>query len=340
MKKLFFFACIIIAIIQTVNAQTINVQGTIKDEKGIALPFVFVQEKQSKSAIYTDSLGNFNISVNSPSTLQFSLNGYGDTSIEFNTNTSLQVVLKYDESVKNNVSKNVRSSNTNVAVSDAFSGHTYLASANNAAYNEGSQMQFNGGTFPIAKEKEETHGSRYYYKGWANGYVINTEGKKINNAALLFNYNKVTGDLLLTHDQKTAIIVNRDQIKSFTLFDATNKEHIFKIIPAIDEVHFAEVLADGSKYKIYKLTKTKFIPANYTTNGLVSSGNSYDEYADGNTYYLVTANNQVQKLTLKRKAIKQAFENDENKVDTFFSKNNSGNIDDQFLKDLGDYMNQ
>jgi hypothetical protein len=340
MKKLFFFACTMVAIVQTANAQSINVQGTIKNEKGNALPFVFVQEKQSKSAIYTDSLGNFNITVNSPSTLQFSLNGYGDTSIGVNTNTSLQVVLQYDRSAKNNVSKNVRSSNTDVAVSDAFSGHTYLASANNAAFNEGSQMQFNGGSFPIAKEKEETHGSRYYYRDWANGYVINTEGKKINNAALLFNYNKVTGDLLLTHDKKTAIIVNRDQVKSFTLYDATKKEHRFEMIPAIDAVRFVEVLTDGSKYKIYKLTKTKFIPSNYTTNGLVSSGNSYDEYADENTYYLLTANDQMQKLALKRKAIKHAFENDENKLDAFFSKNNSGNIDDQFLKDLGDYMNQ
>ena len=61
---------------------------------------------------------------------------------------------------------------------------------------------------------------------------------------------------------------------------------------------------------------------------------------DENTYYLVPANNQLQKLTLKRKAIKRVFENDENKLDAFFSKNNSGNIDDQFLKDLGDYMNQ
>jgi hypothetical protein len=201
-------------------------------------------------------------------------------------------------------------------------------------------MQFNGGAFPVAKEKEETHGSRYYSKDWGNGYVINTEDKKINNAALLFNYNKVTGDLLLTHDKKTAIIVNRDQIKSFTLYDATNNEHTFEIIPQIDEAHSVEVLVNGDKYKIYKLTKTKFIPSNYTTNGLVSSGNSYDEYADENTYYLLAANNQMQKLTLKRKVIKHAFGNDENKADTFFSKNNSGNIDDQFLKDLGNYMNQ
>jgi iron complex outermembrane receptor protein len=120
MKRLFSFVCTIVAIVQTVNAQTINVQGTIKNEKGIALPFVFVQEKQSKSAIYTDSLGNFNISVNSPSTLQFSLNGYGDTSIGVNKNTSLQVVLRYNGSSKNKVTGDPRRLNSDVSISDAF----------------------------------------------------------------------------------------------------------------------------------------------------------------------------------------------------------------------------
>lgn len=50
--------------------------------------------------------------------------------------------------------------------------------------------QFNGGTFPIARKREETHGCRYYYKDWSKGYVMNMHGRKISDAALLFNYNK------------------------------------------------------------------------------------------------------------------------------------------------------
>ena len=49
-----------------------------------------------------------------------------------------------------------------------------------------------------------------------------------------------------------------------------------------------QVLSAGSKYKIYKLTTTKFIKSDMETNGLVSSGNPYDEYADEITYYVLT----------------------------------------------------
>jgi len=326
-----------VSISQFLIAQKTAITGLIKNEKGMPIPFVLVKDQENNSAVFSDSLGNFTINITPGSSLFVSSKGYKDEILKIGEQNNFQVVLKYADIEKTKTNN----SNIDYTSRDAFSGQTNTVSTyNTSSAVEGGEIKFNGASFPIAREKEETHGNRYYNKDWSNGYVINTQGKQINNAGLLFNYDKVSGDLLLTHDQKTAIIVNRNQIKSFTLYDVNKKEHRFEIIPAIDAVRFVEVLTDGSKYKIYKLTKTKFIPSNYTTNGLVSSGNSYDEYADENAYYLLTANDQMQKLALKRKAIKHAFENDENKLDAFFSKNNSGNIDDQFLKDLGDYMNQ
>lgn len=338
MKQFVYIFLSLVTLTPFVHAQ-INVTGTVKNEKGIFLPFVFVQEKQIKSGTFTDSAGNFNIKVNPNASLLFSLKGYADTTINVNADENLMIVLRNDGSLKNNSSAANRNLNQDVLVSDAFSGHMNTVSSYNTAYNEGGQMQFNGSTFAIAREKEETHGSRYYYKDWAKGYVINNRKQKISNPSLLFNYNKVTGDLLLTHDKKTAIIVDRDQINSFTLYDAIDREHTFEMIPQIDKVHFAEVLVNGDKYKLYKLTKTKFMPSNFTTNGIVSSGNSYDEYADGNIYYLISADGQIQKLEMKQKTIKRAFEKDEKKLQEFLSNNNSREIDESFLKDMVIYMN-
>ena len=101
-----------------------------------------------------------------------------------------------------------------------------------------------------------------------------------------------------------------------------------------------QVLAAGSKYKIYKLTTTKFIKSDETTNGLVSSGNPYDEYADENTYYVLNVqSNQVQKLALKKKSMKEIFGNEGNKLNTFLTEHSADSFDDHFLKSLGSYVN-
>lgn len=325
------------AVTHVIKAQTITINGTIKNEKAMPVPFALVQDKVSNSAVYSDSTGNFSIKITPGSSLLVTSKGYKDEILKIGEKNNFQVVLKDND---DDQKSRIDNSNIDYTKNDAFSGHTNINSVyNSSSAVEGGEIKFNGASFPIAKEKEETHGSRYYFRDWVNGFVINTKGEKINNAALFFNYDKVSGDVLLSHDQKTAIVVNPDQIKSFTLYDVTKNQHTFEIIPAVDKAFFAEVLSNGSKYKIYKLTKTKFIPSDYFTNGLVTRGNSYDEYADENTYYLFNANNQMDKLSLKQKAIKQAFKDDEIKLNAFFSLNKSRNIDDKFLEDLGDYMN-
>jgi len=47
----------------------------------------------------------------------------------------------------------------------------------------------------------------------------------------------------------------------------------------------------------------------------------------------------VQKIALKKKAIKEAFAADEDKVTAYF-KTNDSDIDENYLHDLGDYMNR
>lgn len=75
--------------------------------------------------------------------------------------------------------------------------------------------------------KEATVGSPYLFDKWVKGSVINKNDALISNPSYLFNFNKMTGTLLVTKDQKTYIEVDNYIIKSFTL---TNEQGVIYIV--------------------------------------------------------------------------------------------------------------
>lgn len=189
--------------------------------------------------------------------------------------------------------------------------------------------------------KENTKGSRYLFDDWAKGYVTDDKGNAINSENYTFNYDKIGGTLLLSQDKQTAIAVDKEHVKNFVVYNKADKVMAFEYAPAIDATHYCEVLATGAKYKIYKLTKTKFIKADYKNDGISSSGNKYDEYVDEPVYYVIDVKTPApQKISLKTKAIKQAFAADADKVKTFFADHKDDDIDESFLSALGDFLNQ
>ena len=79
----------------------------------------------------------------------------------------------------------------------------------------------------------------------------------------------------------------KKEIGTFTLTDG-KQEYTFEPVDIINPLQFFAVLAKNDKYALYKLIKTKFIKADYHTNGLSESGNTYDEYKDEADYYIVS----------------------------------------------------
>jgi len=210
---------------------------------------------------------------------------------------------------------------------------------NNYVYG-GGVRNYTGSLLPVFSYKEETKGSRYLLGEWAKGSVVNADNSTFDNPGYLYNYDKMEGGLLMTGDKQSAIEVDKAQIKSFTVYVDKENPFVFENVPPVDNTHFVQVICTGDKYKIYKLTKTKFVKSNYHTNGLVSSGNPYDEYVDEDSYFVLKAGNQVQKLGLKKKSVKDVFASEAEKVKKFFSENNGDIINDNFLKNLGDYLNK
>jgi len=204
----------------------------------------------------------------------------------------------------------------------------------------GGTRNYTGSLLPVFSQKEETKGSRYLFNEWAHGSVVNADNSAFNNSGYLYNYDKMEGGLLMTGDKQSAIEVDKAKIKSFTVYIDKDKPIVFENVPPVDNAHFVQVISAGTKFKIYKLTKTKFVKSNYHTDGLVSSGNPYDEYVDEDSYFVLTAGNEMKKLNLKKKSVKEVFASEGEKVNKFFSENNSDTINDDFLKSLGDYLNK
>ena len=331
-KTLILTLIVSLYFITFVNAQELKVNGTVKDMNGNSVSLAFVQDKKNNKATRTDSTGKFSLVTTPNSKLYVSSTGYKPRVIDVKGKEDIVVILTVDKN-DNTVDNKAPAPGT----ANSFSDYTGVA-ASGTIYGNGGFA--NGVLIPVFKYTEATRGRRYLFSDWVSGYVVSPEDSVYKNPKYGFNYDKISGALLLTQDKSNAIEIDQARIKSFTLFDELNREEVFEYVPEVNKTHYPQVLASGSKYKIYKLTITTFVKNNYRSDGMTSAGNNYDEYEDNNTYYVYNVQTkQLQPFTLKKKAIKAAFASDINKVNAYFESDDN-KLDDAFLSKLGAYLNQ
>ncbi|MDR3694125.1 carboxypeptidase-like regulatory domain-containing protein [Mucilaginibacter sp.] len=308
-------------------AQTITINGSVKDDTGNMVPLAYVQDKADNTATRTDSLGKFTLKTNPNATLLVTSAGYEKKVISIKGNTDIIVVLKSEKT----------NSNIPAQTPSAFNTYTaYNGTADALLYNSG----MSGALLPVFHPVDETKGSRYLFTDWASGFVVDPKDSVYKNPKYGFNYDKMNGGLLLTMDKRTAIEIDPSKIKSFTLYDNLNQPQVYEYVPEINKTHYPMLLSEGKNYKIYKLTSTRFVKNDFHSDGMTSTGNNYDEYVDTYTYYVYNVQTkQVQELAPKKKAIKTVFASEGKKVDSFFSAYD-GSIDDSYIRSLGDFMNQ
>ncbi|WP_426669710.1 carboxypeptidase-like regulatory domain-containing protein [Mucilaginibacter sp. McL0603] len=317
MKKIILTSWV--ALITTFTfAQKNTVVGTVNDKQGKPIPFAFIKDAQRSYATFTDLNGAFNLKVDSVDRLIVSAQNFKKTVIKIGDPNNVNVVLTGDDAAGAKLTKSTgdfkEKLSTEGMTKDVSSG--YIVHENTI------------------------HGSRYLFENWVHGYALTTEDSVKQNDNYLFNYEKMAGNLIFTDDGKTMTGINRHSIKMFTLVDDQGQTYVFENRPEIDPLHFVQVISTGSKYKIYKQLGTKYLPNNYVSNGMTSSGNNYDEFKDESVYYVVKLpGGQPQKVLLKKKSIKTVFAADADKANKFLSDNDR-DIDDDYLKSLGDYMNQ
>ncbi|HZY37085.1 MAG TPA: carboxypeptidase-like regulatory domain-containing protein, partial [Mucilaginibacter sp.] len=303
------------------SAQQVTISGTISNAKGHTLHFAFVRESQLNNGVYTDTAGNFTLAVNANSKLHINCAGYNDTTLTIGNRTVFSVALSLaygviakpvskGTAIHNDIVETTFKDQTNFGPTPISGGEGITPSMQkigiepNATYSStfsadiGMPVRLKtftdpqvdaaqGAIFPVFTVKEETRGSRYLFTSWAHGIVINSKDSLIQAEYYYFNYDKMGGSLLLSQNQKAAIEVYRDMVKSFTLYSEDGEPFVFENVPEIDKNHYVEVVEKGAKYKIYKRINTTFVKSEYETNGITTSGNQYDEYVDKATYFVI-----------------------------------------------------
>ena len=334
MKYYFLFITFLLGFGKFATAQTVTATGTVKDNTGNFLHYAFVQDKQDKNGTYTDSLGNFSLATRPNALIIVTCGGYAGTSVTFNGKDALDISLQPAGS------SSVGGDNSNAAPDNSASGvQNNLRDQLSLSPTVPPVTMQQGSVMAIIHTKDATQGSRTFFKDWAHGYIVNSGDSLVQYPGFLLNYDKVHGDLILTKDKKSAISIYKEKVKTFTIFDELNQPYTFTVVPEIDKKHYVMVIAGGANYKIYKSITTKFVESNYSSDGIASTGNNYDEYVDENSYYVVVKGGAPQKISLRKKALKDVFSADPQKL-TQFMKDNDGDIDDTYLRDLGDYMNK
>jgi len=306
-------------------AQTIVANGTVSNQ-GVPLHYAFVYDKQSKSATYTDSLGEFKLPVNQGAQLTINCKGYAESTIRVTDNNAVNVILKKDL--------------TPTAQGTANADEKIVEDAFKPTHDEVGRPGINSFGATTFQTIKETRGSQFFFNQWAHGYIVNALGDIVQTPSLLLNYNKMTGDLYMTEDQASVMVGYKNHIRAFVLFGPQDQQYTFEMMSGISTDLFCQVISAGSKYKLYKLITTKFIPSNYHTDGVFTTGNLYDEYADQGSYFISDLTTTAfQALNLNKKSIKLVFAAEGTKVDDFLATHKV-KADDAFVKALGDAMNQ
>ncbi len=206
----------------------------------------------------------------------------------------------------------------------------------------GGSKIYNGTAIPEFSTKEAVKGSRYLFEDWVKGIIVMQNGGVVKNTDLLYNYDKISNALLATADKKIIIELNKGNIQSFTLQN-NNQQQQFERINIIDSEFFFQVIVkDTQRYSLYKMTYTKFEKADYKTDGIFEQGQKYDRFTDTYEYYIVMPGNKTfQKITdLKKKSIKAALGNESAKVNAYFSQHKIDAVNEYFLTELINALNQ
>ncbi len=316
----------LLILISTITfGQTIAVSGTVTDDQGKPVPFAFIKDAEHNYATFSDPDGAFTLNADPSSRLMASCSNYKESVVKIDNQPNVKIVLTTGGDAGGSAANLKKSA-------DVFKVHELNTGTDDRAAR------------PLASfgtAHDELHGSPYLFSDWVHGFAVSTADSINENDGYLFNYQKLDGALLYTEDGKKMYQVNKAEIKGFTLFDQKGQPFTFENVPSIDPKHYVQVLASGTKYKIYKDLDTKFLKNDFTTNGITSTGNNYDSYVDEGVYYIVKLpGGQPQKVTLKRKSIRNAFAADADKANKFMSAHDSDDVDDTFLKGLGEFMNE
>ncbi|HEY2347611.1 MAG TPA: hypothetical protein VGH64_01285 [Puia sp.] len=193
---------------------------------------------------------------------------------------------------------------------------------------------------PTVYHKDATVGSPFLISIYVQGLVVNQLDSVINKPDYQYNYDKITGNLLLKRNNQDPIAVNRDQVNMFCL-KLDKGGFIFMRVPIINANEFLQVISKGTKYSSYKLYKNILVKMNQqTTNGYTPDGKNYDEYKDVDTYYMMDETTQEwSAFELSKKSLRKVLADQSAVVEQYMKNHRGEEITDSYVAQLLDKLN-
>jgi hypothetical protein len=368
-KPIISFIIFCVVFVQSIQSQSISVIGRVYDPNGKPIIAASIKVINSKQGTSSDTLGVFNINIKANAELLISAIGFSDTTLSIGNRRNLTIVLlpkakALKEIIISRINPNEGLPSPEEAtreqiITNAFGNYLNGALFSNgiivfSAYNPqthsmermtlmgfGAQNTTNFGTMlPIVEHKEDTRGSRYLLNRFAKGIIVDQNNNLITDSTNLLNYDKIDGKLMIAQDGGNYLEVDKDKVIAFA-FKTYDSTYVFLQVPMLSKTSYFLLVANGPKYSVYKSVKTKFVKDTYVSNGLTESGNPYDEYVDNQVYYWINQKDSTAGiLELKRKSIKEAFAGEKEKTESYLSKHKFDDIDDFFIRNLINYLNQ
>lgn len=170
--------------------------------------------------------------------------------------------------------------------------------------------------------RDQTVGSPYLSTTWVKGNVELSNHTQLPEPGqpLLFNFDKIHNIICAVSSDGKISYYPTDSILSFNLVDG-NTIFSFEKIPWISGNFFLMPILKSEKgYSLYKRLFTKFLQADFSSEGYYTKGNRFDEYVDYYEYYITYPGNTLfRKLYLKEKDIRRALKDESKLLDDFFS---------------------
>jgi hypothetical protein len=302
--------------------QGISITGTVKDQQGEPVPLAFIRDAQHFYATFADSTGRFLLKADPASTLVAIAGNYADTRVKIDSKAVIDIIMV--KGVSSSKTSAPSSALGNSDLSTFLNKQTLVSQA-------GSSTAIRAGF-----NQEATKGSPYLFANWLHGFAIGNADSLLYDINNLYNYDKISGNLVFTNDFNSIKQVEKQEVKQIKLFDGKLYPHVFERSPSLNNKPFTEIIVNTPKYKVYKQTDTKLVRADFHTDGVIESGHRYDEYQDAVHYYfLKQPDGKPRQISLKKKIIKEIFMGD---ADKFIEAQGSRNIDDDYLRDLNNSL--
>ncbi len=177
---------------------------------------------------------------------------------------------------------------------------------------------------PASRSEVPTKGSPLLFdSSWARAKVVAENNEVTSNDTLLFNFNKLNQNLLVTVDYQKIYEIDKRDVKSVTFY-WRDSVYIFEHVFAINKKDFfLELIRNDKKYSLYKFIHTSIKPVSWHSNGLVNEGVLFDQYIDDPEYYIIFPDKEYRILNkITYKSIEKAFilKKDSQKVDDWLKR--------------------